>query len=129
MVLKSELKLNSDVNLHAAPINETSCTHCLVFCSSPYSQPSLSSGISSVMMSPSSKLSSVWLFPDLWGKMVRTLGLLSVRLRPVAIDTDLDNPLSSLQYSRGEKTRQHVLKASLVMIHLNTDLTMWHIGL
>lgn len=85
-----------------------SCTHCLFFCSSPYSQPSFSSGISSVMMSLSSKLSSVLLFPDLWGNMVRTLGLLSMWLRPVAIDTDLDSPLSSL-YSREDKTDIHPL--------------------
>lgn len=76
------------------------CNMCLTnfpfFSSSPYIHPSLSSGISKMMTSPSSKLINVLLLPALWGKMVRTRGLLTTLLRPVATDTDLDRAGSSM---------------------------------
>lgn len=81
------------------------CTHFPFFSSSPYIQPSLSSGMSRAMTSPSSKLSSVLLLPAVWGKMVRTRGLFTMLLRPVATDTDLARLLSSLVPWSGRKVR------------------------
>lgn len=63
-------------------------TYCLVFSSSPYSQPSFSSEMSRVMMSPSSKLRSVVLLPAVWGKMVLTRCFL-VMFRPEDSEVDL----------------------------------------
>lgn len=64
-------------------------TYCPVCSSSPYSHPSRSSWISSVIMSPSSKLSRVWLFPAVWGKIVCTLLFLATSI-PLDTDADLD---------------------------------------
>lgn len=83
-------------------------THFPFFSSSPYIHPSLSSGMSSTMTSPSSKLSNVLLFPAVWGKMVRTRSLFTILLRPVATDTDLARLLSSLfaRSGRGRRKRR-----------------------
>lgn len=73
-------------------------TYCRVFSSSPYSHPSFSSLMSSMMMSPSSKDRSVSLLPAVWGKMVLTRGFLPT-FSPEPIDTDRDRdrlPLFSI---------------------------------
>lgn len=64
-------------------------TYRCVFSSSPYSQPSFSSWMSRVMISPSSKLRSVLLLPDVWGKMVLTRTFFPT-LRPDDWDADRD---------------------------------------
>lgn len=77
-------------------MNWRDSTHFPFFSISPYIHPSLSSGMSRTIMSPSSKLSRVLLLPAVWGKTVRTRGLFTILFRPVATDTDLARLLSSL---------------------------------
>lgn len=87
-------------------------THFPFFSSSPYIHPSRSSGMSRTMTSPSSKLSSVLLLPAVWGKMVRTRGLFTILLRPVATDTDLARLFSSLfPWSGREGRREERMKS------------------
>lgn len=80
----------------------TVATYCCVFSNSPYSQPSFSSWISRVMMSPSSKLRSVGLVPAMWGKMVLTRDLL-LRLRPDDCDTEWDRGNSPILPWSGDR--------------------------
>lgn len=54
---------------------------------SPYSQPSFSSEMSSVMTSPCAKLSKVWFAPAVCGKMVFTFCFFTL-FSPVATETD-----------------------------------------
>lgn len=87
-------------------MNWCDSTHFPFFSISPYIQPSLSSGMSRTIMSPSSKLSRVLLLPAVWGKMVRTRGLFTILFRPVATDTDLARLLSSLFPWSGRKKKK-----------------------
>lgn len=81
-------------------------THCCAFSSSPYSQPSFSSWMSRVMMSPSSKLRSVSLLPAVWGKMVLTRVFL-LTFRPDDCDVDLDRlPSPILPWSGGRRDQK-----------------------
>lgn len=79
-------------------------TYCWVFSSSPYIQPSFSSLMSRVIISPSSKLRSVGLLPAMWGKMVLTRDLL-VRLRPDDCDTEWGRLNSPMLPCSGDKIR------------------------
>lgn len=97
------------VTQHEAKSKQQLKTHCCVFSSSPYNQPSFSSWMSRVMMSPSSKLRSVWLLPAVWGKMVLTRGFLLI-LRPDDWDVDRDRlPSPILPGSGGSREIRHVI--------------------
>lgn len=89
------------------PESERLNTYCPVFSSSPYSQPSFSSWISRLMISPSSKLSRVLLLPDVWGKMVLTRCFLPT-LRPDDWDVDRDRlPSPRLPWSEGSHDHKY----------------------
>lgn len=90
-------------SLQQHPSSTRASTHFPVFSISPYIHPSFSSGMSRMMTSPSSKLSSVLLLPAVWGKMVRTRGFFTMLLRPVATDTDLGRLFSSTVWWSGRE--------------------------
>lgn len=90
----------------ASLYENASKTHCWFFSSSPYSQPSFSSWMSRVIMSPSSKLRSVGLLPAVWGKMVLTRGFLPT-LRPDDWDAERDRlPSPRLPWSEDNEEPQ-----------------------
>jgi len=90
-------------------------TYCPVCSSSPYSHPSRSSWISSVIMSPSSKLSRVSLLPAVWGKIVCTLFFLATS---IPLDTDVD--LERLFPSR--LSRSVNIKARATSVTITKDI-------
>lgn len=98
--------------------NTCNSTYFPFFSSSPYIHPSLSSGMSRTMKSPSPKLSNVLLVPAVWGKMVRTRGLFTILLRPVATDTDLARLFSSLW--SGCQSKDTTVTALRVQSHANS---------
>lgn len=99
--MAAELALCSRYSSRASIII-TLATYCCVLSNSPYIQPSFSSWISRVMMSPSSKLRRVGLVPAMWGKMVLTRDLL-LRLRPDDCDTEWDRGNSPMLPCSGDR--------------------------